>query len=60
MGEHNRMIESGYEQRVSVEKIVFHEKYENFQHDLGIRFEYHEEVFTKWHFIGFIIRSFQN
>ncbi|XP_037026299.1 trypsin-1 [Bradysia coprophila] len=34
LGEHNRMIESGYEQRVSVEKIVFHEKYENFQHDL--------------------------
>lgn len=30
------MIESGYEQRVSVEKIVFHEKYENFQHDLGM------------------------
>lgn len=36
LGDHNRMIESGYEQRLSVEKIVFHENYENFQHDLGI------------------------
>lgn len=36
LGEHNRMIESGHEQRISVEKIVFHEKYENFQHDLGM------------------------
>lgn len=35
LGEHNRKIESGDEQRISVDKIVMHQKYHNFQHDLG-------------------------
>lgn len=35
LGEFNRHVESGFEQRISVEKIVMHHDYENFQHDLG-------------------------
>lgn len=37
LGEYNRHIESGYEQRISVDKIVMHSDYEDFQHDLGLR-----------------------
>ena len=35
LGEYNRHIESGTEQRISIEKIVMHDKYHNFQNDLG-------------------------
>lgn len=34
LGEHDRSIETGYEQRIPVEKIVLHKTYENFLHDL--------------------------
>lgn len=34
LGEYNREIESGYEQRIPVEKIVLHKRYHNFLHDL--------------------------
>lgn len=34
LGEHNRIIESGYEQRIPVEKIILHKSYHNFLHDL--------------------------
>lgn len=34
LGEHDRSVESGYEQRIPVEKIVLHKTYENFLHDL--------------------------
>lgn len=35
LGEYNRTEESGYEQRIPVDKIVMHEKYHHFKHDLG-------------------------
>lgn len=35
LGEHNRKIESGFEQRIPVDKIIMHEKYRNFKNDLG-------------------------
>lgn len=38
LGEFNRHVESGYEQRISVDRIVMHQDYENYQHDLGIMF----------------------
>ncbi|XP_058837451.1 uncharacterized protein LOC131693553, partial [Topomyia yanbarensis] len=34
LGEYDRSYESGYEQRIPVDKIVLHEKYHNFKHDL--------------------------
>ncbi|XP_058458583.1 uncharacterized protein LOC131435087 [Malaya genurostris] len=34
LGEYDRSRESGYEQRIPVDKIVLHEKYHNFKHDL--------------------------
>ncbi|XP_073817736.1 trypsin-1 [Musca autumnalis] len=34
LGEYNRAVESGYEQRIPVEKIVLHKSYQNFLHDL--------------------------
>lgn len=34
LGEYNRAIESGYEQRIPIEKIVLHKSYQNFLHDL--------------------------
>ncbi|CAO1420929.1 unnamed protein product [Diamesa serratosioi] len=34
LGEHNRKIESGFEQRIPVDKIIMHEKYRNFKNDL--------------------------
>ncbi|XP_058060342.1 uncharacterized protein LOC131211022 [Anopheles bellator] len=34
LGEHDRQAESGYEQRIPVDKIILHEKYHNFKHDL--------------------------
>ncbi|XP_055847873.1 uncharacterized protein LOC129913298 isoform X2 [Episyrphus balteatus] len=34
LGEYNRVVESGYEQRIPVEKIVLHKSYHNFLHDL--------------------------
>lgn len=36
LGEHNREEEAGYEQRISVEKIVVHEHYENFKNDIAM------------------------
>lgn len=36
MGENNRKIETGYEQRIPVEKIIMHEKYRHFNNDLGM------------------------
>lgn len=36
LGEFNRHVESGYEQRISVDRIVMHQDYENYQHDLGM------------------------
>lgn len=34
LGEYNRAVESGYEQRIPIEKIVLHKNYKNFLHDL--------------------------
>ncbi|XP_065081428.1 uncharacterized protein LOC135703995 [Ochlerotatus camptorhynchus] len=34
LGEYDRSQESGYEQRISVDKIILHDKYHNFKHDL--------------------------
>ncbi|XP_035775242.1 uncharacterized protein LOC118457631 isoform X1 [Anopheles albimanus] len=34
LGEYDRRTESGYEQRIPVDKIILHEKYHNFKHDL--------------------------
>ncbi|KAG5671727.1 hypothetical protein PVAND_001907 [Polypedilum vanderplanki] len=34
LGENNRKIETGYEQRIPVDKIVMHEKYRQFKNDL--------------------------
>lgn len=34
LGEYDRVVESGYEQRIPVEKIVLHQNYHNFLHDL--------------------------
>ncbi|KAI8130804.1 Plasma kallikrein [Lucilia cuprina] len=34
LGEYNRAIESGYEQRIPIDKIVLHKSYQNFLHDL--------------------------
>ncbi|XP_038105156.1 uncharacterized protein LOC6051539 isoform X2 [Culex quinquefasciatus] len=34
LGEYDRGRESGYEQRIPVDKIILHEKYHNFKHDL--------------------------
>jgi len=37
LGENNRKVESGYEQRVPVDKIIMHDKYRHFKNDLGKR-----------------------
>lgn len=34
LGEHDRDVESGNEQRIPVEKIVMHHRYHNFKHDV--------------------------
>uniref|UniRef100_A0A182JMF0 Uncharacterized protein n=1 Tax=Anopheles atroparvus TaxID=41427 RepID=A0A182JMF0_ANOAO len=34
LGEYDRRAESGFEQRIPVDKIILHEKYHNFKHDL--------------------------
>ncbi|XP_021709944.1 uncharacterized protein LOC110679488 [Aedes aegypti] len=34
LGEYDRSHESGYEQRIPVDKIILHDKYHNFKHDL--------------------------
>ncbi|XP_055588277.1 uncharacterized protein LOC129740594 isoform X2 [Uranotaenia lowii] len=34
LGEYDRSVESGFEQRIPVDKIILHEKYHNFKHDL--------------------------
>lgn len=34
LGEYNRAVESGYEQRIPIDKIVLHKSYQNFLHDL--------------------------
>ncbi|KAL9899349.1 trypsin-1 isoform 2-T3 [Glossina fuscipes fuscipes] len=34
LGDYDRAVESGYEQRIPIEKIFLHRKYENFLHDL--------------------------
>lgn len=34
LGEHDRTQETGHEQRIPVEKIVMHEKYHHFKHDI--------------------------
>uniref|UniRef100_A0A182VPW6 Peptidase S1 domain-containing protein n=1 Tax=Anopheles minimus TaxID=112268 RepID=A0A182VPW6_9DIPT len=34
LGDYDRRSESGYEQRIPVDKIILHEKYHNFKHDL--------------------------
>ncbi|XP_050082749.1 uncharacterized protein LOC126569591 [Anopheles aquasalis] len=34
LGEYDRQTESGREQRIPVDKIILHEKYHNFKHDL--------------------------
>ncbi|XP_036325294.1 plasma kallikrein [Rhagoletis pomonella] len=36
LGDHNRLEESGYEQRVPVDKIILHKRYHNFRHDLAL------------------------
>uniref|UniRef100_A0A182NE19 Peptidase S1 domain-containing protein n=1 Tax=Anopheles dirus TaxID=7168 RepID=A0A182NE19_9DIPT len=34
LGEYDRRSESGFEQRIPVDKIILHDKYHNFKHDL--------------------------
>ncbi|XP_055699216.1 glandular kallikrein-7, submandibular/renal [Phlebotomus papatasi] len=34
LGEHDRSYESGWEQRIPIDKIVMHNNYQNYQHDL--------------------------
>lgn len=34
LGDYDRHIESGYEQRIAVDRIVMHDNYENYQHDV--------------------------
>lgn len=34
LGEHNRDIETGYERRVPIDKIITHSGYLNFEHDI--------------------------
>lgn len=36
LGEHNRDVETGYERRVPIDKIITHSGYLNFQHDIGM------------------------
>lgn len=36
LGEHNRDIETGHERRVPIDKIITHNGYLNFQHDIGV------------------------
>lgn len=40
LGENNRKVETGYEQRIPVDKIVMHEKYRHFKNDLGEHVDY--------------------
>lgn len=35
LGEYNRYFESGHEQRISIEKIITHNHYSHFDHDIG-------------------------
>lgn len=35
LGEYNRHMESGHEQRISIEKIITHSHYSHFDHDIG-------------------------
>jgi len=35
-GEHDRTLEEGTEQRLMVEKIIIHERYRQYHHDIGI------------------------
>lgn len=34
LGDYDRHIESGYEQRIAIDRIVMHDNYENYQHDV--------------------------
>lgn len=36
LGEHDRLVEEGYEQRLMVEKIVMHERFKEYHNDLGM------------------------
>lgn len=43
LGENNRKVESGYEQRIPVDKIIMHEKYHHFKNDLGTFIQCHSK-----------------
>lgn len=35
LGEHDRLVEEGHEQRMMVEKIVLHERFKEYHNDIG-------------------------
>ena len=35
-GEHDRTLEEGTEQRIMVEKVIIHERFRQYHHDIGI------------------------
>ncbi len=35
VGEHDRTVEEGHEQRIMVEKIFLHERFKEYHHDIG-------------------------
>lgn len=39
IGEHDRSVEEGHEQRIMVEKIYLHERFKEYHHDIGTRVE---------------------
>jgi hypothetical protein len=47
LGENNRKVESGYEQRIPVDKIIMHEKYHHFKNDLGRIVQCHLQINVK-------------
>ena len=39
VGEHDRSVEEGNEQRLMVEKIILHERFKEYHNDIGTRAE---------------------
>lgn len=35
LGEHDRLQEEGYEQRLMVEKVILHERFKEYHNDIG-------------------------
>lgn len=53
LGENNRKVETGYEQRIPVDKIVMHEKYRHFKNDLGEHVDYLKYFIIFFHKFSF-------